>query len=96
MKIPTPIGQFITKTEIIICPDCQGVGMLFRWPDYEETSTYHNCPTCQGKRVLEKVEHVFYKRIDEPKTAPASTPTPASRQTGTGSPAEGNFKTDNQ
>jgi DnaJ-class molecular chaperone len=63
MKIPTPIGQFITKNEIIICPDCQGEGIIYNRPDREDMPAWDYCPTCEGKRVLQKVENVLYKRV---------------------------------
>lgn len=68
MKIPTPIGQFITKNEIIICPDCKGDGILFQFPDPKEFPVYLTCFTCEGKRVIQKIEKVVYKRITEDHT----------------------------
>jgi len=65
MKISTPIGQFITKSEIIICPECEGKGIVFCWPDNTDDLLFGYCEVCEGKRVLEKVEHVFYKRTTD-------------------------------
>ena len=102
MKIPIKIGEIISKDEIVICPDCEGEGVVFQFQERKELPAYLTCPLCKGKRVLQRVERVIYTRIGDNwqmRTAPAPYTHPVltdtSRQTGTGSPAEGNFKTDN-
>jgi DnaJ-class molecular chaperone len=63
MKIPIQIGKTISKNEIVICPDCEGEGIIFEWPEREDQNPYTICQTCKGKRVLVRKSDVTYIRL---------------------------------
>jgi uncharacterized protein YbaR (Trm112 family) len=65
MKIPLIIGKIISKNEIVICPECEGEGVVFQFQEQKELPAYLTCQTCQGKRVLQKIENVMYTRIPD-------------------------------
>lgn len=53
-----------TKNETIVCPNCNGTGIVERsmWPNTNNTK-HEVCPLCKGKRVVIKEVTTSYREL---------------------------------
>lgn len=65
MKIPIVIGKTISKNEIVICPECEGEGVVFQFQEQKELPAYLTCPLCKGKRILMEKSTVTYEPVTD-------------------------------